>query len=124
MNSARITDARASFVECEWTMPTIKGVLIDFGNTLAYADDKRYREDVGTILMKHGYHTTVKDITPVLDDAYRSSTKGEAQTLYEFWTTFLKRLNIPENSRVIRELTEVRNQHRHHVETVIKRLGF
>jgi HAD superfamily hydrolase (TIGR01509 family) len=98
-------------------MSTIKGVLIDFGNTLAYVDDKRYREDIGIILRKHGYNTTVKAITPLLYDAYRSSARGEAKNIYEFWTMFLTSLNIPENPLIIRELTEARN---HHKATMLK----
>lgn len=56
-----------------------KGVLIDFGYTLAYIDkedDRRCREGLVSTLRKYGYKKTLNDLSPLLDNAYRSSTKG------------------------------------------------
>lgn len=89
----------------------LKGVLIDFGYTLAYLDEenvRRYREELVSILKKYGYGRTLDDLAPVLDSTYKNSTEGEVRTVYELWEAILENLGIPENSNLIKELTELR----------------
>ena len=95
-------------------MLVLKGVLIDFGNTLAYVDeerDRKYREEIVSILEEHGYRKTLDDLTSLLYDAYRSSSKGEVKDIYEFWELFLKSMGISENPQLIEKLTELWNSH-------------
>jgi len=91
----------------------IKGVLIDFGDTLAYIDkkeDQRYREEIRSILTKHGCELPFERVSQALDDNYRGSTKGEVKTLQEFWTLFLGKLSVPQKPKLIEKLVEVRRR--------------
>lgn len=98
----------------------LRGVLIDFGYTLAYLNEenvKRYREELVSILRKYGYNKTLNDLIPILDSTYGSTTKGEVKDIYEFWKLLLKNLGIPERPILIEELIELR---KHHVPTRFK----
>ena len=91
-----------------------KGVLIDFGYTLAHINNenvRRYRESLFSILMKHGYSKTLDDLALVLENTYRSSSEGKAKNIYEFWKLLLKNLEVFENITLIRELTELREDY-------------
>jgi len=92
----------------------LKGVLIDFGQTLAYLDredDRRFRGELASVLGRYGCRRTSDEISHLLDNAYRGSTKGEVKDLHEFWKLLLKSLGIPERSELIQELTELRSRH-------------
>ncbi len=92
----------------------LRGVLIDFGYTLAYLNEenvKRYREELVSILRKYGYNKTLDDFVPILDSTYKSSTKGEVKDIYEFWKVLLKNLGIHERPILVQELTELRKNH-------------
>lgn len=92
----------------------LKGVLIDFGYTLAYLDEenvRRYRQDLFSILKKYGYNKTLDDLVLVLDRTYRSSTKGEIKDIREFWVVLLENLGTPKKPPLIQELTELRKHH-------------
>jgi putative hydrolase of the HAD superfamily len=91
-----------------------RGVLFDFGYTLAYPDEEnvtRYREKLVSILMKYGYNKTLDDFVPVLESTYRNATKGKMKDIYELWKVLLKNLGIPERSTLVQELTELRKNH-------------
>ncbi len=48
----------------------VRGVLIDFGYTLAYLNEEnveRYREELVSVLTKYGYNKTLDDLVPILD---------------------------------------------------------
>ncbi len=92
----------------------LRGVLIDFGYTLAYLNEenvKRYREELVSILRKYGYNKTLDDLVPILDTTYKNSTKGEVKDIYEFWRVLLKNLGIDERAILVQELTELRKKH-------------
>ena len=92
----------------------LKGVLIDFGYTLAYLDEenvRRYREEIVSILEKYGYNKTLDDLVPVLDSTYRNTTKGEVKDICEFWKVLLRNLGIFERPTLIQELTKLRKHH-------------
>ncbi|UCE15819.1 MAG: HAD family hydrolase [Candidatus Bathyarchaeota archaeon] len=92
----------------------LKGVLIDFGYTLAYLNEenvKRYREKLVSILRKYGYNKTLDDLVPILDSTYGSTIKGEVKDIYEFWKVLLKNLEIRERPILVQELTELRKNH-------------
>lgn len=89
-----------------------KGVLIDFGGTLAYLDElenRRYEEALVSTLEKYGYEHRLEDISSVLASTYVSSTKGEQKTPEEFWSTVLRRLETPAQQDLMNELEAVRN---------------
>ena len=91
-----------------------KGVLIDFGGTLAYLDEvenRRYEEALVSMLEKQGYIRGLKDVSSVLADIYVSSTQGEQKTPEEFWSIVLRRLDVPARQDLIIELEAVRNSH-------------
>jgi len=95
-------------------MSHLKGVLIDFGGTLAHfdeEDDRRFREEIDSLLADHGHQKTLDKVTEALYDGYRGSTKGEVRDLDEFWTIFLKNLNIPENPMLVRQLKRMQKDH-------------
>lgn len=92
----------------------LRGVLIDFGYTLAYLNGenvREYREELVSILKKHGYIKTLEDFVSILDNTYRSTTKGEVKDIYGFWKVLLKNLGIRERPILIQELTELRKNH-------------
>jgi HAD superfamily hydrolase (TIGR01509 family) len=92
----------------------LRGVLVDFGYTLAYLNEenvKRYREELASILRKYGYNETLDDLVPILDSTYKSCTKGEVKDIYEFWKVLLRNLGMPERPLLVQELTELRKNH-------------
>ena len=91
-----------------------KGVLIDFGGTLAHIDElenKRYEEALASTLEKYGYKRHLKDLTSVLASTYLSSTKGELKTPQEFWSLVLRKLRIPVQQDLTGKLEAVRCSH-------------
>jgi len=49
---------------------SLRGVLIDFGHTLAYIDeeeDTNYRKEIVTLLKKHGYSGSLEEFSPLLE---------------------------------------------------------
>lgn len=97
-----------------------KGILIDFGYTLAYLDkedDLRFREGIASILKRHGYPKTIDDVSTILDDAYGNSFRGEVKDIREFWKLILANLGISEDSELIRQLTGLRDSH---LDTIFK----
>jgi HAD superfamily hydrolase (TIGR01509 family) len=93
---------------------TLKGVLIDFGETLAFLDKMKnteYEAALVSVLKKHGYERRLKDLSSVLASIYGNSTKGELKTLHEFWSLTLRKLSIPERPELLDDLQEVRNSH-------------
>jgi len=91
---------------------TFKGVLIDFGGTLAYLDEVKNREYEAILvakLKKLGYETSLEDLASVLASIYANSTKGELKTLQEFWGLVLKKLKIPEQEELIDILQDIRS---------------
>jgi HAD superfamily hydrolase (TIGR01509 family) len=91
-----------------------KGVLIDFGGTLAYLDEVKNREYEAVLvatLRKLGYETSLEDIASVLVSIYANSTKGELKTLQEFWSLMLMKLKIPVRPDLTDALENVRNDY-------------
>lgn len=98
----------------------LKGVLIDFGDTLAHIDEdgeKRYEERLLSVIRRYGFQKNLENLASVLHNTYRSSHKGEMKDLQEFWELFLKYLGIPKKPALIKELEEIRN---HHLATMFK----
>jgi HAD superfamily hydrolase (TIGR01509 family) len=92
----------------------IKGILIDFGYTLAYPvedDDRKYREGIAAILKGHGYTKSSDDLSPIMNNEYSKSSQGEVKGISEFWRLLLFDLGIPENPGIIQELLELRERH-------------
>ena len=72
-----------------------KGVLIDFGDTLAYFDEvesTRYEEALVSKLWEYGCELHLKDLDAILADIYVSSTKGDLNAPQEFWGLVLGKL--------------------------------
>lgn len=93
---------------------TLRGVLIDFGSTLAYLDEAeniRYETALVSTLSKYGYKRHLEDLDSVLAGIYVNSTKGELKSLQEFWSLVLKKLRIPENPEVAEDMENVRIGH-------------
>jgi len=91
-----------------------KGVLFDFGGTLAYLDElenRRYEEALASTLKKYGCRGHLKDLPSVLASTYWRSTKGELKTPQEFWSLVLRKLRIPAQPDLISGLEAVRNSH-------------
>jgi HAD superfamily hydrolase (TIGR01509 family) len=92
----------------------IKGVLVDFGDTLAYPDEngnRRYHTALLSTLRKYGYQRHLSNLTSILDASYGSSTKGELKSMREFWGVVLDKLQIPEQPRLVDDLEEIRSSH-------------
>lgn len=93
----------------------LKGVLIDFGDTLAYIDkdgSRKYTEALLAILRKFGYQGNLNDLASGFDDVIRNSMKGELKNLQEFWNLLLENLGIYNKLEVlIEELEKVRNRY-------------
>jgi len=92
----------------------LKGVLIDFGDTLAYVDkegNRRYEGALLSTLTEHGYRRNLDELASTLADTYRNSTKGEIKNLDEFWELFLKKSGIHEQPVLVENLEKVRSRH-------------
>jgi putative hydrolase of the HAD superfamily len=91
-----------------------KGVLIDFGGTLAYIDEvefKEYEKALVAALKKNGYERRLEDLASILAGIYLKSSKGELKTPKEFWNLMLAKLKIPEQSGLPDIMQGVRNNH-------------
>ena len=94
-----------------------KGVLIDFGDTLAYFDEeanKRFAKALLKAVRKRGHQTNLDDLASALKYCYSNSTKGEVKSLREFWSLFLKKLDIShisEDSALVKDFEKVRSDH-------------
>ena len=65
----------------------LKGVLIDFGDTLAYIDEegsRKYTEVLLTILRKCSYQGNFDELASGFNAAIGNSMKGELKNLQEF----------------------------------------
>jgi HAD superfamily hydrolase (TIGR01549 family) len=88
-----------------------KGVLIDFGDTLACIEensDRKYREGLLSILIKHGKRVDLNDLTPALEPVYGRSSRGKVKDFKEFWELVLTHLNVSAQPELIRELDDFR----------------
>jgi HAD superfamily hydrolase (TIGR01509 family) len=95
-------------------MSVLKGVLIDFGGTIAKTDeedDRRFIEEIVSVLKGYGHEKTPDEVARTLHNGYRGSTKGEVRDLEEFWNLFSRNLSIPENPKLARELTGLQRGH-------------
>ncbi|MDH5483332.1 MAG: HAD-IA family hydrolase [Candidatus Bathyarchaeota archaeon] len=75
----------------------LKGVLFDFGDTLAYVDRERnnqYRKEVMLVLRKNGYEGSSEKLDEIFDETYWLSSRGDFQSVEEFWESFLRRLGV------------------------------
>src|SRR3972149_6974360 len=98
----------------------LRGVLIDFGDTLAYIDaksDREYKKGLHSILKKSGYQNGLENLSSVVGDIYYKRSKGEAKSYSKLWKLLLTSLNVPSKPHLIRELDEFR---RHNYSAVFK----
>lgn len=92
---------------------SIKGVLIDFGDTLAYVDkgnNKKYVEGLLSILKNHGCQHNADDLNLCLSGLYHESSKGLIRSHERFWQLLLTSLDMPVDPRVTNELEDFREQ--------------
>jgi HAD superfamily hydrolase (TIGR01509 family) len=88
----------------------IKGLLIDFGSTLAYLDDSKFRKYEAALVLaikKFGYKSHLEDLSEILASVYRESSRGELKTPQEFWSQMLRKLGIPEKPKLADTLQEI-----------------
>lgn len=94
---------------------TFKGVLIDFGDTLAFIDEdgnRKYTEAILSVLRKFGYQGSSDGFAVDFDEAIRNSTKGEVKNLHEFWNLLLENLGIHNAPAALtRELETIRSRY-------------
>lgn len=93
---------------------TFKGVLIDFGDTLAYRDEVRFRayEDaLVTALKKCGIERRPDDLASALAGAYLKSSKGELNDPREFWSLTLEKLGIHDRLELPDVLEIIKDKH-------------
>ena len=92
----------------------LKGIMIDFGDTLAYTDQEasdKYLQEVFSLIRKHGCSCDPDDVKSAFSASYRSSSKGEMKDLREFWSILLKNLGVSQEKKLIDDLNEVRNKY-------------
>lgn len=91
----------------------VRGVLIDLGDTLTYVDKEAnwdYERAIHRLLKNQGHDCTLDDIDHSLSRIYRASTTGDFRNLQQFWTAFLKGVDVPLGRVLIRNLEEVRRR--------------
>jgi len=91
---------------------TLKGVLIDFGDTLAYVDrksDVKYREGLLSIMIRRERSVDLNSLALALDPVYGKSSRGEVKDFDEFWRLVLKNLTIAPDPELIKELDDFRS---------------
>ena len=89
----------------------VKGIMVDFGDTIAYVDPKKYERYIKglcSILRRHGYKGKLDDLTLLLDGLYHRSSQGEMKSFREFWNSLLKDLRMPKTPRVLSDLDDYR----------------
>jgi hypothetical protein len=92
----------------------LKGVLIDFGGTLAYldgAENRTYETARVLTLNKYGDKRHLKGLDSVLAGIYVSSTKGELKSPRESWSLVLMKMGITEQLELIKDLENVRSDY-------------
>jgi putative hydrolase of the HAD superfamily len=92
----------------------LKGVMIDYGDTLAYVDKEasdKYLQEVVSFIRKHGFSCDPNDVKSVFSALYRKSSKGDMKDLDEFWSIFLKNLGVSQEKKLINGLNEVRRRY-------------
>jgi len=92
----------------------LKGILIDFGDTVGYIDhdeNRRYEKALLSIVRRYGYRKSLSKLSSSLSHAYWNSTKGEIRDFRKFWEILLKDFGVPKSPAVIMSLEKVRNHH-------------
>jgi putative hydrolase of the HAD superfamily len=92
----------------------LKGILIDFGDTVGYIDhdeNGRYERALLSIVRRYGYRKSLGELSSSLGKAYWKSNKGEIRDFQEFWEMFLKDLGVPKSPAVIENLQQHRIGH-------------
>jgi putative hydrolase of the HAD superfamily len=87
-----------------------KGVMIDYGDTLAYTDGEandKYLQEVALLIRKHGCSCDPDDVKSAFSALYRKSSMGEMKDLDEFWSILLKNLGASQEKTLINGLNEV-----------------
>jgi HAD superfamily hydrolase (TIGR01509 family) len=98
----------------------LKGVAIDFGDTLAYIDETGNKESLKALfsmMSRFGYQGTLESLVSTWDDVIWNSMKGQLKNMKEFWTQFTKKLNTKADPVLIENLEAIRI---HHSSTVFK----
>ncbi|UCD96881.1 MAG: HAD-IA family hydrolase [Candidatus Bathyarchaeota archaeon] len=94
---------------------SIKAVLIDLGDTLAYIDEEEiesYRRSLLKVMQKHGYQGSLEGFATEFDHVIRNSMKGEVSNLHEFWGVLVKTLGIQaDEGSMFEELEDIRRIH-------------
>jgi len=93
-----------------------KGVLVDFGDTLAHVDEeenRKYEEAIQSTTRKYGYRGDLDDLSSSLSRLYWTSNRGKIPDLQSFWKLFLRDLGVGGQNKVFQELDEVWKHHYH-----------
>ena len=91
----------------------MKGVLIDFGDTLAYTDGKAYDvylEEIVAAVQKKKSTLSSDNVKSIFASLYRSSSTGEMKTVEDFWATFLQELGLSHEKSLIKQLEQTRKR--------------
>jgi putative hydrolase of the HAD superfamily len=89
----------------------LKGILIDFGGTLAYVNPNTYNQYENMLvatLKKHGHSTCLEEVDSTLAKLYKRDTSGGFNDLEQYWETFLKEQGITAENKLERDLDAVR----------------
>jgi putative hydrolase of the HAD superfamily len=102
-----------SHVEDEKNL-VFKGVMIDYGDTLAYTDveaNGKYLQEVALLITKYGCSCDPDDAKSALSALYRKSSMGEMKDLDEFWSILLKNFGVSQERTMINRLNEARRKY-------------
>jgi len=94
----------------------LKGVLVDFGDTLAHIDEeenRKYEEAIQSTTRKYGYRGDLDDLSSSLSRQYWRSNLGEIPDLQSFWKLLLRDLGVAGQDKACQELDEVWKHHYH-----------
>jgi len=92
----------------------LKGILIDFGDTVGYIDhdeNRRYEKALLSIVSRYGYRKSHSELSSSLGKAYWKSNKGEMRDFQEFWEILLRDLGVPKSPAVMESLQQHRMGH-------------
>ena len=91
----------------------VKGALIDFGDTLAYTDEKaydRYVEEIVAVARENRDGLGTDTVRSTFTSLYRSSSSGEMKSIEDFWSIFLGRLGVSCENGLIDRLERIRKR--------------
>jgi putative hydrolase of the HAD superfamily len=91
----------------------VKAILLDLGGTLTCSHQptwNKYEKTLLSTLKNHNHPINLTQLRTALDKLYIRNTTGKFKNYTQYWTTFIKQQNIPQQTSLIKDLETARKQ--------------